>query len=301
LRPDIAYFVTSLTRALKTPTAVHMMALKKLGRYLVGTQHVVWQLKLDCDAPEDRILVYSDASWGSEAGRKSISGGIVAWRGVPLSFWSRTQAIIAQSTAEAELLALSLAVNESRLAQSLLRELGFEVIPRLYCDSTAAVALTARTGPGRIKHIDIRHLALQQQRLEGELEVLHAPGATNVADILTKTLPRPRLQDLSGRIGLQLQSSEIDEVTASEFMIASLEPSEDDDQHSSGWTVSDSLFLGLIAVGAIGIVRAVWRFGAWIRRLMKWCRHEDLDFVDPAFGSREQPGPRLDIRRRQGR
>jgi hypothetical protein len=54
-------------------------------------------------------------------------------------------------------------------------------------------------------------------------------------------------------------------------------------------------------VGAIGIVRAVWRFGAWIRRLMKWCRHEDLDFVDPAFGSREQPGPRLDIRRRQGR
>eukprot|EP00972_Heterocapsa_arctica_P102035 15034379-Heterocapsa_arctica.AAC.1 len=65
----------------------------------------------------------ADASWASNEGRRSTTGGIAFFRGVVIATWSRTQPVVALSSCEAELLAVSVAVQEGRLIQSILEEL----------------------------------------------------------------------------------------------------------------------------------------------------------------------------------
>eukprot|EP00972_Heterocapsa_arctica_P100860 14867418-Heterocapsa_arctica.AAC.1 len=64
-----------------------------------------------------------DASWANSEDRKSTSGGVLRLQGLLLATWSRTQNVIAQSSCEAELLALNTGAVVGKLAVSILKEL----------------------------------------------------------------------------------------------------------------------------------------------------------------------------------
>jgi len=124
--------------------------------------------------------------------------------GMVMETFSKTQVSIAQSTCEAELVALNAIACEAKAIAALLAEIGEnDVKVRLLCDSSSAILLMNKVGPGRLRHVETRKLWLQQEVESKRITIDHVPGVDNVADILTKPLAGARHRTLSWLLGLR--------------------------------------------------------------------------------------------------
>ena len=99
-------------------------------------------------------------------------------------------------------------VAEGKLVQSMLEELGEPVKLQILTDSIAAIGITKRLGPGRVRHLEVKDLWIQDELRKGKLTVRHLPGESNPADLLTKFVPKPRLQKLASLIGMRTEDSD---------------------------------------------------------------------------------------------
>ena len=114
--------------------------------------------------------VFADSSWGDDRGtRKSTSSSTVFLNGAYVLGFSRTQATVALSSCEAELYAANAAVAEGLFLMRLCKFLigdekdGTEMVKmKLFSDSSSALGTIQKSGVGRMKHIEIRHLYLQE-------------------------------------------------------------------------------------------------------------------------------------------
>ena len=115
--------------------------------------------------------------------------------------WSATQHAFALSSAEAELYAMVEAVTRAKGLCSLARDLGFDIgnVIRLGTDSSAARSFVNRRGLGRMRHLDIRDMWLQNEVLLGKVIVDKVCGTKNPADLMTKVLS---LHDIVDRLGM---------------------------------------------------------------------------------------------------
>ena len=116
---------------------------------------------------------------------------------------SRTQAVVALSSAEAELYAMAAVVMEMLGAQACLRELGFEVRAVLRSDASAALDAVRKRGPGRLKHVSVKWWFLQDLIAERRIFVEKVPGEENPADLLTKAVSLATLARLLPLVGLR--------------------------------------------------------------------------------------------------
>jgi len=103
-----------------------------------------------------------------------------------LKTWSSTQASIAQSSGEAEYYALVRAASEALGMQSIMRDLGWSCRIRLLVDSSAAKSIASRTGLGKLRHLAIKFLWLQECVRRGKVVLSKVRGDVNPADVLTK-------------------------------------------------------------------------------------------------------------------
>ena len=104
----------------------------------------------------------------------------------PIKFWSRTQASVSLSSAEAELTAIVKAGSESLGLKVLSSEMGVEVANiTMLTDSSAANAMAHRLGSGRVKHVATQHLWIQEQVQRQNLCIRKVPRALNHAYLLT--------------------------------------------------------------------------------------------------------------------
>ena len=103
-----------------------------------------------------------------------------------LKTWSSTQASVAQSSGEAEYYALARAASEALGIQSIMRDLGWEAEIRLLVDSSAAKSIASRTGLGKLRHLEIQLLWLQESVRRREIVLSKVRGDINPADVLTK-------------------------------------------------------------------------------------------------------------------
>ena len=113
-----------------------------------------------------------------------LAQGPVAWRSVK-------QRIVAQSTCEAEFIALSEAIKELLWFLKMLKELRFEMErkPRIFVDNPSAIALTKNpVAHNRTKHIDIRYFFIRHHIENGEFDIIYVPSGENLADIFTKSV-----------------------------------------------------------------------------------------------------------------
>ena len=184
-RSDIQYAVKELCRRMSAPTAGDMKKLMRLGRYLVGKPRAValfpWQATR---AVQD---VFTDANWaGCKASRKSTSGGAILLGSHVVRTWSKTQNTIAQSSAESELLAIVKAATEALGMISLAADLGIDLTARIHIDASAALGILERRGVGRVRHLDVGALWLQEQALRRAVEFMKVKGTSNPADLMTK-------------------------------------------------------------------------------------------------------------------
>ena len=199
-RPSLP--IQKLSQFLDCYTDIHYNAALRVVRYMKGTRN--FSLNLGGDNPT-QLLGFSDASYGMcPDTRRSTSGycftlgsGIVSWA-------ARKQKTVAQSTMDAEYIALHECSKEAIWLCALL--CGIELTPThpspILADNNGANILAEDpTFHNRAKHIDIKFHAIREYIDHGHLSIAYVPTHDNIADIFTKALPpKPfaRLRNLMG-------------------------------------------------------------------------------------------------------
>ena len=64
--------------------------------------------------------------------------------------------------------------------------MGIEFLIRLRIDTSAALGIIERRGVGRVRHLEVGSLWIQEQQLKKIIEMLKDPGLENPADLVTK-------------------------------------------------------------------------------------------------------------------
>ena len=200
-RIDIQFATKEVAKYMATPHQAHWILLKRLARYLIGAPRLVqmypWQ-RLAQD-----ICTYTDSDWaGDKASRKSTSGGIMFLGEHAIKSWSSNQFIIALSSAEAELYAFLKGASQSLGLQSMAHDFGDSPSIGLYSDASAAIAISQRTGLGKLRHIQTQFLWLQERVAHKEVALSKVQGTANPADMLTKPLEACKRVEYLDKLGL---------------------------------------------------------------------------------------------------
>ncbi|GKB40468.1 retrovirus-related pol polyprotein from transposon TNT 1-94, partial [Tanacetum coccineum] len=159
--------------------------------------------------PKDNAMsltAYADADHaGCQDSRRSTSGSAQFLGDRLVSWSSKKQRSTAISTTEAEYIAMSGCCAQILWMRSQLKDYGFDFnkIP-LYCDNKSAIALCCNNVQhSRSKHIDIRHHFIREQVENRVVELYFVETNYQLADILTKALPRERFEFLLPRLGMK--------------------------------------------------------------------------------------------------
>jgi hypothetical protein len=187
-RPDLSFATKELCRRMSQPSSRDTEALLRVCRYLKGAPRVVYEFRWQ---PEVGIQAYVDTDFaGCLATRRSTSGGC-AMRGTHLlKHWSSTQKTVTLSSGEAELNGIVKGAAEALGLQSLGRDLGLEMELSLHTDSAAAVGICRRSGIGKVRHLAVGQLWVQEKLKSGAFRLYKIAGTENPADALTKHLAR---------------------------------------------------------------------------------------------------------------
>ena len=206
-RPDIRFSVKELCRCMAKPTLRPWRALKKLCRYVRGRPVVVQRIPIGTGRC-DMLDVYVDSDWaGCLATRRSTNGGAVTWNGTCLKTWSTTQTVVATSSGEAEYYAAVKGCAEGMAVQSFCADLGIRLEVRLWTDSTACKGVSGRSGIGKLKHMEIQFLWLQDAVRRGRVQLCKVRGDVNPADLMTKHLLRTVAQGHLTRLGFEVSAA----------------------------------------------------------------------------------------------
>ena len=203
-RPDIQYGAKEACRDMARPTRASMARLKRLARYLLRHPRVVIRFRAD-PFEEDHIAIYSDSDWaGCLRTRRSTSGGIAVVGGGVVKSWSSTQPTVALSSGEAEYVAAVKAGAEGLGLVALMRDLGWRPSLTVWLDSSAAKSMASRMGLGRLRHVEVKELWLQQAVRSKRLELRTVRGAVNPADWLTKPHSLPSIRAAMAWWGIEV-------------------------------------------------------------------------------------------------
>ena len=110
------------------------------------------------------------------------------------------------SSAEAEYYAMVEGAARTLGLQSMLREVGVEVKIVLQTDSAAAKSYASQRGLGRMRHIEVKDLWLQEATCRGRLKLRKVEGRNNPADICPKFLSRKELEDGCARLNVEVST-----------------------------------------------------------------------------------------------
>ena len=145
-------------------------------------------------APNVHLEIFTDSDWaGDGVTRKSFTGGAIFNGAHLIKTISKQQAVVALSSAEAELYAACMVTAEGLGVQSYLRDLGRRRMAKVHTDSSAALALTDKRGLGKAKHIEVQHLWLQCAVRDGRITCHKVAGHLKPADLMTKGLEAERI------------------------------------------------------------------------------------------------------------
>jgi hypothetical protein len=187
-RPDIMLSVCMCARYQSNPRECHLVAVKRILRYLVSTPCFgIWYPK----GSTFDLIGYSDSEYaGCKFDRKSTTG-TCQFLGRSLVSWSsKKQTFVALSTTEAEYVVAGQCCAQLLWMRQTLRDFGYNLskVP-LLCDNESAIRMADNPiEHSRTKHIDIRHHFLRDHQQNGDIEVFHISTENQLADIFTKPL-----------------------------------------------------------------------------------------------------------------
>ncbi|GAA0147669.1 transmembrane signal receptor [Lithospermum erythrorhizon] len=154
-RPDISYDVQQSYLFMHAPMTDHLLALKRILRYLQGT--LDYGLHLYKSSP-CALTSYIDVDWaGGPDTRKSTSGFCVFLGDHLISWSSKRQTTISRSSAEAEYRGVTNVVSEACWLRNLLLELHHPLTKAtiVYCDNVSGIYLSENpVQHQRTKHVE---------------------------------------------------------------------------------------------------------------------------------------------------
>lgn len=200
-RPDLAYSASFLSRFMNAPSTSHVGAAKRVLRYLKGSINFGIMFERNKDV---KLEGYADSDWAGSIDDMKSTSGYVFSLGSGIFCWnSKKQSVVAQSTAEAEYIALSAAVNHAIWLRKLLSDLDLiqEGPTIIYCDNKSAIAIAENpVQHGRTKHINVKYHAIREAEKNGEVKLKYCTSETQIADMLTKSLTGMKLNQLKARL-----------------------------------------------------------------------------------------------------
>jgi hypothetical protein len=191
-RPDILTAVAFHTTRVKAPTLQDQKKLIRVLNYLYGSMNLPLRLSAASGSGVCTVTAYVDASYGVHSNDgKGHSGILTSIGSGPVFAKSSKQKLVARSSTEAELIALSDATCQVLWMRNFLADQGLTVGPAIIKQdnmSTIAMAKKGKSTSKRTKHIAIRYFFVKDRIESNEIKVEYLNTDDMVADILTKPL-----------------------------------------------------------------------------------------------------------------
>ena len=108
--------------------------------------------------------------------------------------WSTTQSVVSISSGEAEYYAMVKGASCGIGVQAMVDEMSIKVGLRLNTDASAAIGIAMGRGVGKVKHIAVSQLWLQEKVFQGAVEVVKVRSGDNVSVALTKKVSSHEMQ-----------------------------------------------------------------------------------------------------------
>ncbi|XP_077251915.1 secreted RxLR effector protein 161-like [Tasmannia lanceolata] len=187
------FIVCLCARFQSDPKESHLSAVKKIFKYLRGTQSLgLWYER----SSSFTLIEYSDADFaGCRVDRKSTSGTCQFLGKSLVSWFSKKQNSVALSTTEAEYVAAGACCAQVLWMKSTLMDYAIKMENILIqCDNTSAISLTKNPiQHSRTKHIEIRHHFIRDHSQKGDICLKYINIEDQLADIFTKPLSDDRI------------------------------------------------------------------------------------------------------------
>lgn len=156
IRPDIMYVVSLISRYMESPTEIHLLAAKRILRYLQGTKDFVLFYK---KGEKSDLIGFTDSDYARDQDdRRSISCYVFMLGTGAVSWSSKKQSIVTLSSTEAEFVAATTCACQAVWLRRILEELKFkqEKATTIFCVNNSSIKLSKNPVlHGRSKHIDV--------------------------------------------------------------------------------------------------------------------------------------------------
>ena len=131
-----------------------------------------------------------------------------------MKWWSKTQPTLALSSGEAELAAIVRATSEGMGMVAIMEEFGVHVDLVIKSDAVAAIGIVKRQGLGRVRHLAVGDLWVQQKAKNKEAYYQKLPGERNTADMMTKAVEKELVDRHMQAMGLWYRDGRHEETPA---------------------------------------------------------------------------------------
>lgn len=202
-RPDIVYSVGVISQFMDQPCIGHLVAAKRVLRYVKGTINfgLMYKEKLPSE-----LYGFVDADWAGDINdRRSTTGYCFSIGSAVISWCSKKQTSLALSTCEAEYIAATMAAQECIWLKKLLQDINVSLVTSIpiQCDNISAIKLAGNPiFHARSKHIEVRYHFIREKVLNEEIELQKVESEKQIADIFTKALSRSMFEKFRNELGI---------------------------------------------------------------------------------------------------
>jgi hypothetical protein len=135
---------------------------------------------------------------GCRETRRSHSGILIFVNRAPILWFSKRQNTVEASTYGSELLAMRLSIEMIEGLRYKLRMMGVPLTEEcaVFCDNSAVVTNSRPESTLKKKHAAINFHRVREAIAAGTIKVAKENTQTNLADILTKLMPGPKMKEL---------------------------------------------------------------------------------------------------------
>lgn len=190
------------------PSVTHWTCVKRVLRYLKGS--ITHGLHFRKTA-NPTLHAFSDSDWAGNADDYTSTSAYIVFIGSsPISWSSKKQKTVARSSTEAEYRSVAHTTAELNWITNILQELHLpvKVHPTIYCDNIGATYLCKNS----VFHSCMKDVALdfhfvRSQVARNQLRVSHVHTQDQLADSLTKVVPKKQFLLHRSKIGLHDGSS----------------------------------------------------------------------------------------------
>jgi hypothetical protein len=196
-RPELSNCIRQLSKCLGKAKQEHMEELTRIIKWVLATKEKGLKMEPKLKINENGEIIFEirgvcDAAWNvDKTDCLSVTGYIVYFMVVPISWKSKTQSHVTLSSTESEYVALSEMVKEIQFIEQIVESLGMKVYKpiKVMIDNVGAIYMSrSNTNTTSTRHVNMRYHYVKELVRGGEIEVTFVRTEDNEADIMTKNV-----------------------------------------------------------------------------------------------------------------